>query len=62
MTNIPCLIMQYKPYIVEQPPRKLLREMKLLYYSTQYTCIKPYMCNIQAGIQERKRAIIGALN
>ena len=24
MMNMPCLIMQYKPYIVEQPPRKLL--------------------------------------
>ena len=36
MTNMPCLIMQYKPYIVEQPPRKLLWEMKLL---LQYTCI-----------------------
>jgi len=25
MTNMPYLIMEYKPYIIEQPPQKLLR-------------------------------------
>ena len=28
---MPCMIMQYKPYIVEQPPMKLLRARRVLH-------------------------------
>ena len=34
MTNMSCLIMQYKPYTVEQPPKTLLWEMKFLLQNT----------------------------
>ena len=43
MMYMPCLIMQYKPYIIEQPPRKLLWEMKLYIYIYIYMCIFYYM-------------------